>query len=133
MGIFDFIKYKRKDECKKQPQLINTTAKPEELEHLTAEGELPWGWHYRHKEFIEKIQKEYSCFLDIWLDSRSKSSKELYSALKSFVIYLEDLESLCISKGECYELWFYEILASKNYIEARKAELLSLEIQLKKE
>jgi len=62
----------------------------------------------------------------LWLESRNKSPKEQYSALKSFVLYLEDAERLCKSKGECFEWWFYELIASKEYIDQRKNELNEL-------
>lgn len=97
-----------------------------DFEHLTEEGELPWGWVTRNKAFTEKIQSEYSYFLNVWLDSRKKAPMEQYSALKSFVMYLEDAERLCKSKGECFEWWFYNDLVSKEYIQKRKTELNSL-------
>lgn len=127
MGLFDFLK--------KGTNVIetstNSSSKPKaDLEHLTAEGGLPWGWTYNHKDFVDKRNEEFSYFLNLWLDSRKKSPKELYWALKSFVTYLEDLEKLCVSKGECYEFWFYHIIASKNYIEERESELNELTANL---
>ena len=101
------------------------------FDRLTENGELPFGWVYRNKEFIGRIQGEYSYFLNLWLDSRTQPPKEQYSALKSFVLYLEDAEKLCKSKGECFEFWFYEILASKDYVEKRKKELENLIAMLK--
>lgn len=92
-------------------------------ETLTKEGDLPFGWIYRNREFVSKVENEYSYFLNNWIDSRTKSQKEQYAALKSFVLYLEDAEKLCKSKGECFEVWFYVLIASKEYIEKRKSEL----------
>ena len=43
---------------------------------------------------------------------------------------LEDAEKLCKSKGECFEFWFYEIIASKDYISKRKQELNELSANL---
>lgn len=127
MGILDLLN-KKKNEKDIFLKVVEKVAQPDDdLVHLTPEGELPWGWHSHNKEFTEKTNKEYSHFLNMWLDSRTKSPKEQYEALKSFVLYLEDLEKLCISKGECFEFWFYEILTSKGYIEARKAELSELQ------
>ena len=124
MGIFDFMKEINVPK-KQQPQKqkAETNMYGERYDKLTADGELPFGWFYRNKEFTTKIQNEYSYFLNMWLDARRKAPKEQYSALKSFVLYLEDAERLCKSKGECFEFWFYEILASKDYIEKRKKEL----------
>lgn len=93
--------------------------------------DLPWGWISQNKVFVEKIQNEYSNFLNDWLNSRKKSPKEHYSVLKSFIIYLEDVERLCKSKGECFEFWYYEILTSRDYLKKRKQDLQRLETTLK--
>lgn len=118
MGIFDFFKKTGKQSHIAEPQT--------DYDHLTEEGELPWGWLYHNKEFVDRIQTEHTHFLNNWIDARNKSPKELYPALKSFVLYLEDLEKLCKTKGECFEFWFYSLIASSEYIEARKAELKQL-------
>lgn len=126
MGLFNF---KKKKDFKKENVLksLKPLATPDNnLNRLTKEGELPWGWVVRNSEFTGKIGGEFSHFLNKWLDSRNKSPKELYSALKSLIIYLENAEKLCKAKGECYEFWFYEHLISRDYIEKRKAELKEL-------
>ena len=113
MGFFDFIKNKKE-------------VAPTDFEHLTKEGELPFGWIYRNKAFVDPINTEYSHFLTMWIDSAKKAPKEQYAALKSFVLYLEDVEKLCKSKGECFEFWFNEILVSQGYLDERKKELEEL-------
>ena len=120
MGLFDFMKKKS------IPTKNETNSFGESFDKLTEAGELPFGWVYRNKNFVDKINREYSVFLNIWLESKNKSPMQRYSALKSFVLYLEDVEKICISKGECFEFWFYEILASKDYIQMRKDELREL-------
>lgn len=120
MGLFDLFK-------KKQPPEKVSLASKEELSHLTSDGELPWGWHYHNKDIIERINNEYSYFLNIWLDSRNKAPKEQYAALKSFVLFLEDVERLCKEKGECFEFWLYNILSSKDSIKELKEELNELQ------
>ena len=99
-----------------------------DFEHLTKDGELPWGWyaHNKEKDIVDKIGSEHTYFLNMWLDSRNKSPKEQYAPLKSFVLFLEDAEKLCTQKNECVEFWFYNIIASKDYIEQRKKELQHL-------
>lgn len=111
---------------KSKPKSPQYEAQPVDFEHLTPEGELPLGWLYHNKSFIDKTQADYSYFFDNWLDATKKSPVQLYSALKSFVVYLEDIERICKSKGECFEFWYYEIIASKDYIEKRKNELKEL-------
>lgn len=102
----------------------------QEQEHLI-NGELPFGWIYRNKNFVDKIQKEYTYFMNSWLEAKA-GTKEKYGALKSFIMYLEDVEKMCKTKGECFEVWFYEILASSDYIEKRKKELEALQEKLSK-
>ncbi len=157
MGFFDFLKNVKKEKAnttefellsgkglvdhirskidnptdEKVLKVLEKVAKPaDDLEHLTPEGELPWGWHTHTKEFTSNTGDQYTHFLNMWLDAREKSPKELHSALKSFVLYLEDVERLCKSKGECFEFWFYHILTSPDYLEKRKAELNELTANL---
>ena len=132
MGLFDVLK-KKAPVQKQQPQTtkLGTNSFGERIDRLTPDGELPWGWVTRNKEFCDKINGEYSYFLNAWLQARSKSQKEQYSALKSFVVYLEDAEKLCKSKGECFDFWFHEILTGKGYVEKRKKELAELTAKLK--
>lgn len=111
-----------------KPKKKEVAPAPEHLEN----GELPWGWVTRNKEFCDGINCEYSHFLNAWVQSRNKTPTEHYSALKSFVIYLEDVEKLCKSKGECFDFWFHEILTSKGYMEKRKTELEELAAIIKK-
>lgn len=132
MGFFDFLKKSSAPTKGHQSQEVVVNSFGERMDMLTKDGELPFGWVTQNKNFTERINREFSYFLQLWLDARNKSPKELYSALKSFVLYLEDAERLCKSKGECFEFWFYEILTAPNYIEKRKAELRELEINLKK-
>ena len=107
---------------------IESAPVPERLEN----GELPWGWVTRNKEFCGRINSEFTYFLNEWLQSMNKTPLEHYSALKSFVVYLEDVEKLCKSKGECFDFWFNEILTGKGYVEKRKKELEELTSTLKK-
>ncbi len=133
MGFLDFLKKKCGIASEPAAPKAEANSFGERFDRLTEEGELPFGWVTRNKAFTEKIQSEYSYFMNLWLDSRSKSPVEQYSALKSFVLYLEDAERLCKSKGECFEFWFYEILASREYIPKRKTELETLTAKLKKD
>lgn len=105
-------------------KVLDNLAKPaDDLDHLDEKGELPWGWHTQNKAFTEKINTEYTYFLNMWLDSQKQEPKRQYEALKSFVLYMEDVEKLCKSKGECFEFWFNKILTSTGYLEKRKEEL----------
>lgn len=102
----------------------------DDLNHLDENGELPWGWIYANKDFLNKIENEYSYFLHLWIDARTKSPKELRPALKSFVIYLNDLEKVCQKKGECFDFWFHNILTTNEYMSQRQKELQELEANI---
>lgn len=147
MGLFDFFKKNHKAKSAFEPiakaavqenktvkqymkeQNVNSFNEP--IDKLV-DGDLPWGWLAHNKEFIDKIQKEYSHLLQSWVDAHTRSTKELHSALKAFVLYMEDVEKLCKSKGECFEFWFNEILTDKGYLKQRKKELETLSISLSK-
>lgn len=127
MGFFKKLK---KETGIAEEKIVEILATPDDdLEHLTSDGDLPWGWHTRNKEFTDKVNVEYSHFLNRWIDSEKGSPKDLYSALKSFVTYLEDLEALCQKKGECFDFWFREILTSPDYLDKRRSELEEIEKQ----
>ena len=134
MGLFDFMK-KKSPVIKQQPQeaKTETNSSGECYDRLTPDGELPWGWVTRNKEFCDRINGEYTYFLNAWLQARNKTPLEQYSALKSFVLYLEDVEKLCKSKGECFDFWLHEILTGKGYIEKRKKELEELTAKFDKQ
>lgn len=123
MGIFDLFKKKGAPPKPSNNSNIGTT---KDLTHLE-DGDLPWGWLYQNKEFISERETEYSYFLDNWIASRYGEPKKQYETLKSFVLYLEDVEKLCKKKGECFQFWFSEILTTPTYLQERKKELKELE------
>ncbi len=120
MGLFDFLKNVSKQLCKSEAQV--------DYDHLTEEGELPFGWLYLNKEFTEQIKREFTVFLHNWIEAKQQSPLELYNALNSFVQFLKSAGRLCESKGECFEYWFYSIITSKDYIEKRENELIELSV-----
>lgn len=124
MGLFDL--FKKRGTPPQVPNNSNVIGVTNDLTHLE-NGDLPWGWLYHNKDFIENINNEYSYFLDNWIASRYEEPKKQYEALKSFVLYLEDVEKLCKAKDECFEFWFSEILTTPTYLRERKKELKEFE------
>lgn len=123
MGLFDLFKKKGTPPQVPNNSNVGTT---KDLTHLE-DGDLPWGWVYQNKDFISERETEYSYFLNNWLVSRYGEPKKYYEALKSFVLYLDDVEKLCTKKGECFEFWAKEILTTPTYRQERKKELKELE------
>lgn len=128
MGLLHLFKSKRKSQTKEQvPEPVTNSPVDSSMgkfeDIAESDDELPWGWIAKNKEFIDKIEGEYSYFLDNWINARNKSPRELHSALKSFVGYMESVQKLCGSKGKYFEIWCNEILLSPGYLDARKKEL----------
>lgn len=88
-------------------------------------------WHYDNRNFTQQSQSDFSYFLHNWVESKSKSPKEQYEALKSFVIYMHDLKRMCQQKGDRFVEWF-ETCADDEYIQKREDELKELEKNLDK-
>ena len=95
-------------------------------EHLTKEGNLPWGWYNLNRHFTEQIHKEYSYFLNEWLANRNAAPKRRLETLESFVSYMNDVQKVCYEKDECFAHWFDSVIASPEYIAERIAELNEL-------
>lgn len=155
MGLFDFLKKKKEtdevppstwlptqppknyQEHKPIEETFSITANKSDLKkkpkkkplltHLDENGELPFGWFYQNKDFTNKIEKEYSYFLNNWINSRGKGTLNEYSALKSLILYIQDSERLCRSKGECFSKWFSDCIADQEYIEKRLNDLKNVE------
>lgn len=91
------------------------------------DGELPWGWVTHYKDFIDKYTEEYNYFLYAWFDARKGSPKEERPALKSLLLYMDDVQKLCDQKGECFGFWCsdYLIGGQKKTCEDRLADLES--------
>jgi len=120
---------------------INKPAKDQN--HLTKDGELPTGWYYLHKDFIEKVQREYSHLLNQWFDKKHKSVTEQYAALKALVTYIDNLRKTCNETSECHAYWLSEkfclidddynsFVEKLKYMEEHMDELLQHENTLKK-
>lgn len=126
MGLFDFLK-------KKTTPIVGG----DKLDKLTPEGELPWGWHHANREFTQKIDNEYRYFSEAAYAAKKEGVRAEYAALKSLVLYMEDVRKLCDSKGECFSAWASLVVANPityqqekerlQYMEANMADLLKRE------
>jgi len=101
MGLFDLFKKKRTVKEVSFQITAKATApppldyKPEPLDRLTSDGELPYGWIYANRDFVEKTEKAYSIFLDLWIEEKKKGVMNEYSSLKTLVTYMEDTKKIC--------------------------------------
>lgn len=115
MGLFGLFSKKKPTEAVEIEQ-VKTNSVGEPLDHLTADGDIPYGWVSVNRDFTSKIESEYRYFFGKWCDSKDKGPKEHYAATKSFVMYMNDAKQLCSSKGECFSFWQDKTLFNDDYI-----------------
>lgn len=104
----------------------------EDITHLTEDGELPWGWIYANRDFIEPIEKQYKYFLNEYINAKKqeKGIRAVRSALKSFIVYMEDVERICASKGECFVEWSKLSICNPAAMESYRNDLKKIEDNL---
>lgn len=129
MGLFGLFKKKKQSKPVKKSSKINASG--ERMDRLTRKGDLPYGWSYANREFTGKFEKEYNRFTDAYFKSKKKGMLQEYAALKSLIVYMEDVQKLCKRKGECFAYWASCIVARPQDIAEYKARLKQLEAKLK--
>lgn len=100
-----------------------------DLEHLDEDGELPWGWHtYHDHEFTDQIESKFNYFRTQWIVSRNSGSpQEECAALKSLLMYMDDVQRASDQKGECYSFWCSEYLINQEWKSKLQEQLKDLE------
>lgn len=116
VGLFDLFGKKKQ-----------TNHMGEDLNRLTPEGELPWGWHYANRQFTQQIEDEYRYFSDAYVEAKNNGVLAEYGALKSLVTYMEDVKKLCDSNGECFVEWASVMVANPVDLASNKGRLKYLE------
>lgn len=98
-------------------------AEPEEdQDHLTPEGDLPWGWHRVHEKEIARYEAQYQKMWSAWRDSRFSSPAEHFAALEAFVNYMNRTKKSLAKKGECFNYWRDELFTD-DFLERWENEL----------
>lgn len=111
---------------KKEIEKVRSDSSGDSIDKLI-NGELPWGWRYAHKDFLDNLESEYRYFLNEWIKNRNGNNvKLLYESLKSFIIYIRDVRKALFDKGECF-IKYYEDFIGDDYLVAREKELKYLE------
>lgn len=132
MGLFGlFGKKKARKKIHSKKKTANTNSFGERMDRLTSKGDLPYGWSYANREFTDRIEKESKFFFDAYFASKRKGMLQEYAALKSLIIYIEDVTKLCKRKGECFAYWASCMVANPKQIAEYKARLNSLGEKIK--
>lgn len=93
MGLFNLKK--------KAPQLTNSFG--ESLDKLT-NGELPFGWIYKHKDYYKpKDDLMTAIAVQIRL---TKEPTERIQHLQNLIDYFYSYKAECETKGECFKKYF---------------------------
>lgn len=105
----------------------NTFGEP--LNHLDANGELPFGWVAYRKDVINLIENELNP-----IRQKIHSSKDMQSeisAIKMYINYLKEAQKRYSQMGECEGKYFKEYIVDSVESKNRKKRLKYLQEQLK--
>ena len=116
MGLFKSFKKKR------------TNSVGEDLDRLTKEGELPFGWMAYNKEIIKQMDKECAAFRSII--SAAKNPKEKHAAIKSYLRFLEDGKKHYKKINVCAGKYFEQYCCDTPFVDKIKKEPFPWQIHL---
>lgn len=132
-SVIGHVKTRKPDATEQEvANIITKLAEPEEdQDHLTPEGDLPWGWRSVHEKEIKRYEAKYKRMWSAWYDSRYKSPNEHLAALEAFVNYMERTKKLLEKKGECFNYW-RDDLFTDDYLQKMSAKLADLQANIEK-
>ena len=121
MGLFSIFKNKK--------EIITPGQR---LDKLDEDGQIPYGWYYENREFTKEFRDLYDYFLNEYINAKKqdKGIQAVRAALKSLVVYMEDVERICASKGECFVEWSKLVICDEVNMESRRNELKNIEDNL---
>lgn len=130
-SVIDYVKAQKPDASEQEvADITSKLAGPEEVQdHLTPEGDLPWGWITAHEKEISRYETQYRKAWSKWFDSRSASPREHMIALESFVDCMVRLKRQLAKRGECYDCW-RDVLFTDDYLERWSKELETIKVNI---
>lgn len=112
---------------KKTKPTIRTNTSGENLDHLTPEGELPWGWEAYNKDIVQQMESELKPLRDAIYNATTPQSK--CAALQNFIRHTEDGLQRYYSINECAGKFYEEYI----WLSEERAKYMRQYNQLKKE
>lgn len=131
MGIFDLLKMKKVEKQKdfntlsgsgmidyirsnlKEPtdenvlKVLQKAAQPDaDQEHLTAEGDLPWGWHTKNLPIVKPYETEIA---NIAVALKGLKGTERIAQLEKLISFYNEYKCFCYRKNECYIKYFSDM------------------------
>ena len=108
----------------------HTNSVGEDLDRLTPEGELPFGWMAYNKEIVKQMDDEWLVFRSAIDDADDPVKK--YAAMKSFIIFLADGRKHYSKINVCAGKYFEEYYCDTPYSHKIIKQFKELESELKK-
>ena len=108
-----------------------TNSVGENIDRLTPEGELPFGWMTYNKEIIKQMDDQWLVFRTAIDDAKDPVKK--YAAMKSYIIFLADGRKHYTKINACAGKYFDEYYCDTPYSNNIFKQFRELEKKLKKE
>ena len=103
----------------------------ERMDRLDASGNLPFGWVVHNQKYVDMIEKDIQPFRDMICNANTDI--EMYAALKSFLLFLQDGKEHYSKYGECVLKYFEEHICNSTEAEQRLKKFKELERKLTKD
>lgn len=88
-------------------KVMEAMAKPDEdQQHLTSEGELPWGWLSRNMPICKPYEQKMT---DIALSLKTLNVNDKIGQLEKLISAYYEYKAFCYSKDECYIKYFSDM------------------------
>lgn len=99
----------------------------EDLQRLTQNGELPFGWVAYYKDFVnEQNQKIDTLWKDVYTATSTTKKLEAY---RKYFDEISHIAVLCKESGECHFKWFCENIIETQWYNKQFAEYRKLKQQ----
>lgn len=111
MGFFDFLKSNKQKTKITFTETVNgktipisatkgeKVSKPKDLEHLTKEGELPFGWYSKHNHIFQPYEDK---IVQTAVDLKPMKEAERIAQLEKLISLYYEYKQFCYKNGECY-------------------------------
>lgn len=104
-GLYDYIKKHTVNPTKKGVKNTVKTLRESDtdFEHLTAEGELPFGWHTRHKYIVEPYE---NAMVQMATNLKGVKGYDRIRQIEGLIVHYYNFKNFCYSKNECFVKYF---------------------------
>ena len=107
-GLIDFVKANLKNPTDENVlKAVQEIAKPDAVqEHLTKDGELPWGWLRQNTPIIKPYEDR---IVKMAVDLKSYKGNDKIRPLEELISFYAEFKSFCYEKNECYQKYFSDM------------------------